>query len=172
MDLFVVFFRDIIKGPIYYLYLILGFIIIFYALGIVADRRRTAIAIKLKEKKKYDIESGKEAAIAAMETKQVLDADDNNDTIANGVSVNENANALVNAAVNNMANTNDAALSKQEEKAPTVMVLNSSDIENNKSNTSIEKTTIIPPKDAPTSQVQSPVQAPVQIEPVVITKGE
>lgn len=164
MDLFIVFFRDIIKGPIYYLYLILGFIIVFYSLGIIADRRRAAIAKKLKEKKTYDIESGREAAIAAMETKQVLDVDENNDKILNQAndnnSVNENTNAIINATVNSMANTNDAVLSKNEEKAPTVMVLNSSDIENT---TNVEKNAVVSP-------VQPPVQAPspVQAPPVVI----
>ena len=66
------FFRDVLSGVWYYLYLILCILVIFYILGIVADRKRLQISKKLKEKKTYDIESGKEAQIAAMESKQVL----------------------------------------------------------------------------------------------------
>ena len=161
MDIIVVFFRDVLDGIWYYLYLLVGIIAIFYLVGIVADRRREAIAKKLKEKKKYDIESGREAEIAARETKQVLDVDDNNDTIMNqGYSnpsqgVNQNVNATINAAVNAMPNTNDAALAKKEEEnVPTVMVLNSSDIGKQDSNTNItnqtnNNNTIEPPKQEP-----------------------
>lgn len=67
------FFRDILSGPVYYIYLIVCILAIFALLGVVGDRKRAAIEEKLKEKKKYDIESGKEAEIAALESKQVLD---------------------------------------------------------------------------------------------------
>ena len=66
------FFRDVLDGIWYWLYLLVCFIMFFYVLGIVADNKREKINKKLKEKKTYDIESGREAAIAAMESKQVL----------------------------------------------------------------------------------------------------
>lgn len=69
-----VFFRDILSGVWYFLYLALCILLFFYVLGIVADRKRLEISKKLKEKKTYDIESGKEAQIAAMESKQILSA--------------------------------------------------------------------------------------------------
>lgn len=67
------FFRDTISGPLYFIYLIICLIIFFALLGVVGDRKRYEIEEKLKAKKKYDIESGKEAEIAALESKQVLD---------------------------------------------------------------------------------------------------
>lgn len=67
------FFRDTLSGPIYFLYLIVCIVLFFALLGIVGDRKRAAIEEKLKEKKKYDIESGREAEIAALESKQNLD---------------------------------------------------------------------------------------------------
>lgn len=74
MNLLVEFFRDTLSGIWYFLYLMLCILMIFFVLGIVADRKRQMINQKLKEKKTYDIESGKEAKIAAMESKQVLSA--------------------------------------------------------------------------------------------------
>ena len=73
------FFRDVLSGFLYYIYVIVCIFAMFYVLGIVADRKREMIEKKLREKKQYDIESGREAAIAAMETKQVLDVDDTPD---------------------------------------------------------------------------------------------
>jgi len=75
------FFRDVLSGIWYYLYLIICIIAFFYVLGIVADRKRLEISKKLKEKKTYDIESGREAKIAAMESKQVLSAGEDNQGI-------------------------------------------------------------------------------------------
>ena len=157
MDIIIVFFRDVLSGLWYYLYLLIGIIAIFYLLGIIADRRREAIAKKLKEKKTYDIESGREAEIAARESKQVLDVDDNNDAIMKnqnmnqnqGANQNANVNATINAAVNAMPNTNDAAVAKkEEEKVPTVMVLNSSDI-NSQGSGNANTNTVEPPKQEP-----------------------
>ena len=50
---------------------------------------------KLKEKKKYDIESGREAMIAAMETKQVLEVDDTQDKFVNDPNAIVNQNATL-----------------------------------------------------------------------------
>ena len=75
------FFRDVLDGIWYWLYLLVCIILFFYVLGIVADNKREKINKKLKEKKSYDIESGKEAAIAAMETKQVLAVNEENKAV-------------------------------------------------------------------------------------------
>ena len=77
------FFRDTLSGIWYFLYLLVCLIAFFYVLGIVADNKRERINKKLKEKKTFDIESGKEAQIAAMETKQVLAVDDGELTTTN-----------------------------------------------------------------------------------------
>ena len=76
MDFLIVIFRDWFSGFFYYLYVALCIFAIFYVYGFVAKRKRNAIVNKLKEKKTYDIASGKEAAIAAMETKQVLSVEE------------------------------------------------------------------------------------------------
>lgn len=73
MDYIIVLFRDKISGFWYFLYILACIFFMFVFLGIVGDRKRKVIADRLKEKKKRDIESGKEAQIAAMESKQVLD---------------------------------------------------------------------------------------------------
>ena len=119
MDLFIVFFRDVLDGPLYLLYFFVCVFAIFYVFGISADRKRKAIQDKLKEKKKYDIISGKEAAIAAMESKQVLDVQEDAPAAET-----DNQNATMNSALNSMSNMPDATKA-QEEKAPNVMVLNS-----------------------------------------------
>ena len=67
MEILLVFFRDVLSGWVYWLYLAFCIFLIFFILGFVADGKRMRINNKLKEKKKYDIESGREAAIAAME---------------------------------------------------------------------------------------------------------
>lgn len=69
----IVFFRDAISGWWYFLYIILCIFAIFAIYGKVADRKRRAIEEKLKEKKRWSIESGEEARIASLESKQVLD---------------------------------------------------------------------------------------------------
>jgi hypothetical protein len=110
------FFRDFLSGFMYYIYVALCIFAFFYVLGIVADRKRQMIEKKLREKKQYDIESGKEAAIAAMESKQVLDVDDD---------VQANPNVQIQGG-------QDAGISmqlqdvNQKEEVPSVMVLDSS----------------------------------------------
>ena len=122
---------------------------IFYVFGIVANRKRKAINNKLKEKKTYDIESGREAAIAAMESKQVLDVAEDEQDLAQ---LNDNPNATLNAAVNNgIANQNEDPLGIKKEEVPSVMVLNSTDSSNQAST-------------AATSQNQPQVQQPLVID--------
>lgn len=123
MEILLVFFRDILSGWVYWLYLAFCIFLIFFILGFVADGKRMRINSKLKEKKKYDIESGREAAIAAMESKQVLDVDSGENPLAN-----QNPNATLNVAINSAAQNNNsdiASLSKPNEEVPSVMVLNS-----------------------------------------------
>ncbi len=110
MDLILVFFRDTLSGIWYFLYLALCIFIVFYLLGVVGDRKRAAIAVKLKEKKTYDIESGREAEIAAKQTKQII-------------GVLEDQAATPNAN-NPLPGAGDA---QNKEEVPTVMVLNSSE---------------------------------------------
>ncbi len=108
------FFRDVLSGFLYYVYVVACIFAMFYVLGIVADRKREMIEKKLREKKQYDIESGREAAIAAMETKQVLDVDDTPDPTLQ------------------VQGAQDAGISMQlqdvnkKEEVPSVMVLDSS----------------------------------------------
>ena len=124
MDLLIGFFRDGVSGFIYFLYLFVCIFAFFYVYGFVANRKRKAINAKLKEKKTYDIESGKEAAIAAMETKQIMDVEDENAEQAAPNLVNENPNATLNNALNSMNNGGDTN-SVQKEATPNVMVLSS-----------------------------------------------
>lgn len=138
MEIFIVFFRDVLSGPLYILYVLVCFFAIFYVFGISADRKRKAIEEKLKEKKKYDIISGREAQIAAMESKQVLDVED--DPAEGGT---ENQNATMNAALNSMSNMPDATQAQKDE-APNVMVLNSSGEQQTGTTNGSE-----PPKDQP-----------------------
>ena len=69
----VTFFRDILSGPLYFLYVLVCVFLQFALYGIVADRKRKLIQQGLQEKKARDIESGKEAEKAAMADKQILD---------------------------------------------------------------------------------------------------
>ena len=108
------FFRDTLDGILYYLYFIVCVFVFFYVLGIVADDKRVIIEKKLKEKKQYDIESGKEAAIAAMETKQVLSVDDQSNVQYQGVQ-----GAGINSQVPDP---------NKKEEVPSVMVLNSNSL--------------------------------------------
>lgn len=121
------FFRDFFSGIMYWLYLVILIFAFFYVLGIVADRKRLAIAAKLKEKKKYDIESGREAAIAAMESKQVLDVEETPQTSTTPV---ENKN-LTNQ--NTFEQAVPAISQEKKEEVPTVMVLNSQDTQESSS---------------------------------------
>ena len=115
MQIFIEFFRDTLSGIVYVLYLIFCIIAFFYTLGIVGDRKRKMIEVKLKEKKAYDIASGKEAAIAAMETKQVLDIDEADSQLAS-----PEVNAAIGITVNNGQNGQ-----QPQEEVPQVMVFDS-----------------------------------------------
>lgn len=118
------FFRDVFDGIFYWLYLAGCIFAFFYVLGIVGDNKREKINKKLKEKKTYDIESGREAAIAAMETKQVLAVDE--DAMADAMAQATNAGLALGDMANGNNNVSDLKKEGQEE-VPSVMVLNSSD---------------------------------------------
>ncbi len=112
------FFRDTLSGFVYVIYLIVCIFALFYLMGLVADRKRKAINKKLKDKKTYDIESGREAAIAALETKQILDVDDNN--------LNKRYEETINASMGQYATKPDIHdPNAQKEEVPSVMVLSS-----------------------------------------------
>ena len=122
MNFVISFFRDTISGFWYFLYIILCIFFIFVLLGIVGDRKRAVITKKLKEKKAQDIASGKEARIAAMESKQILDVMSDDSASVNGTS--------------NLNNSN--VESSKEDKAPAVLVIDetgkNTSSENNTSN--------------------------------------
>ncbi len=122
MDLFIGFFRDTLSGIWYFLYLALCIFAIFYLLGVVGDRKRLAIAGKLKEKKTYDIESGREAKIAAKQTKQiigVLEEEDKGPEISGDLSnVGENTNKE--EAPTELVLNSDSEATKEETKQPVV----------------------------------------------------
>lgn len=107
MNFVISFFRDTISGFWYFIYIILCIFFIFVLLGIVGDRKRAVIADKLKEKKARDIASGKEARIAAMESKQILDVMSDDSTSSNNVSSLDNSNVE----------------SSKEDKVPSVLVI-------------------------------------------------
>ena len=134
------FFRDVLDGIWYILYLMLCILVFFYVLGIVADNKRAKINKKLKEKKTYDIESGKEAAIAAMETKQILSVDDDQ-------------SGKLNDMANGNSNADDIKKEGQEE-VPAVLELSSD-------------TTATTDAQNQQPTVQPAVQ-PAAVEPVVI----
>lgn len=67
------FFRDSVTGFWYFLYMLACIFFMFVLLGVVADRKRERIAVRLKAKRQEDIASGKVARLAAMETKENLD---------------------------------------------------------------------------------------------------
>ncbi len=152
------FFRDFFSGIIYWLYVLVGIFAFFYVLGIVADRKRLAIANKLKEKKTYDIESGREAAIAAMESKQILDVEDETLPAANETPV-ENQSL---GAVQNQFNDPLVGEAKKEE-VPQVMVLNSGEQEAPQK----QAEPVVISMEPSTTPAVTPVQVtPVQVTPV------
>ena len=76
--IFISFFRDFLSGWVYLLYVLVCIFLQFSLFGIVADRKRKVIEEGLQEKRKRDIESGKEAEKAALADKQILDVYDDN----------------------------------------------------------------------------------------------
>ena len=61
----VAFFRDVLDGFVYWIYVLVCIFLQFSLYGIIADRKRRLIQDELLKKKERDIESGKEAAKAA-----------------------------------------------------------------------------------------------------------
>ena len=102
------FFRDYLSGLTYWIYLAACIFIFFYILGMISDRKRIAISNKLKEKKTYDIKSGREAAIAALETKQILDV-------------------MSKEQASTPPQVDNSVPGQQKEEVPQVMVINSTE---------------------------------------------
>ena len=145
------FFRDVFDGVWYILYLLGCIIAFFFVLGIVADNKRARINKKLKEKKTYDIESGREAQIAAMESKQILSVNDSETTSGE-------ANQEV------PATQNVAEQEPKKEEVPTVMILNSNDQKQAQpavNNATINNSTIQPPVQSATDTPQKKVEEPL-----------
>lgn len=110
MDFIISFFRDTIDGGWYFVYILVCIFFIFVLLGIVGDRKRAVIEAKLKEKKAQDIASGKEAKIAAMESKQILDVMDDNVTNSTG-------------PVENTAAPNSTEALAKKDDTPSILVI-------------------------------------------------
>ena len=156
------FFRDVLDGIWYWLYLIACIIVFFYFLGIVADNKREKINKKLKEKKTYDIESGREAAIAAMESKQILAVDDDQ-----GGKLNDLANGN---------STVEDAKKEGQEEVPAVLELSSSDApsaEAAKQEDAVQPATqepaVVQPAVQPAVTPPAQAQTPKAEEPLVIS---
>ena len=127
MDFIISFFRDDVAGFWYVLYILACIFFIFVLLGIVGDRKRAAIAEKLKEKRARDIASGEVARIAALESKQVLD-------VLDDTTLNPNANI----DNNNLQNTENLA---KKEEVPAVLTI-SSDGSSNSNMESVSNTVV------------------------------
>lgn len=134
----------------------------FVLVGVVGDRKRAVIEANLKKKKAEDIASGKEAMIAARQSKQILDVMSDAEIAANATSydatgsnsdntndnVNPNANPLNNVVP--IINENTA---KDEEKAPSVLVIdangNSSEVKNTNNPSNTLNNQVTPPVSNP-----------------------
>ena len=149
------FFRDVLGGLWYWPYLLLCIILFFYVLGIVADNKREKINKKLKEKKSYDIESGKEAAIAALESKQVLAV--NEDENKEGISTVPTMNSDINSIPEEKKEEEPLVINSKEE--PTVVVKDT-----------------LPPLEPVVQPVASPIMTPIEQarneEPLVINSNQ
>ena len=147
-------FRDVLDGIWYWLYLIVCIIMFFYILGIVADEKRARINKKLKEKKSYDIESGREAAIAAMESKQVLAVDEEEASKQEAL----------------QTQTTTPTSSPQEVKKEEPVVINSSDAP------TVEVKGTLPPLDPVVQPATPPTLTPMEQarseEPLVINSNQ
>lgn len=121
------FFRDSVTGFWYFLYMLACIFFMFVLLGVVADRKRERIAVRLKAKRQEDIASGKVARLAAMETKENLDimstmGPETNDTtpvvsvIPSTVPV-QNVNQQIESPTS-LTNSNE-----QKEDVPSVLVI-------------------------------------------------
>ena len=155
------FFRDVLDGVWYILYLILCILVFFYVLGIVADNKREKINKKLKEKKTYDIESGKEAAIAAMETKQILDVDETLDGKLGDVA---NGNATV-----------EKSKKEGQEEVPQVLELSSE--QSTSTDAQNQPAVVQPAATTPTTEVtpavvQPAVTPPTEVTPAVVPPAQ
>ena len=113
------FFRDSVTGFWYFLYMLACIFFMFVLLGVVADRKRERIAVRLKAKRQEDI--------AAMETKENLDimstmGPETNDTtpavsvIPSTVPV-QNVNQQIESPTS-LTNSNE-----QKEDVPSVLVI-------------------------------------------------
>lgn len=146
MDFLITLFRDKISGFWYILYILLCLLFMFALLGVVGDRKRRLIEGELKEKKRKDIESGKEAKIAAMESKQVLDVmqEEKKENVA--------------------PNANDTSELANKEETPSILVIGADGSSNGESPVASQPSQPMPQQMLKQSQpvVQQPVSQPTQ----------
>lgn len=135
MEFIISFFRDKVVGWWYLLYILACLFFILVVIGVYGDNKRSAIAARLKEKKARDIASGKEARIAALESKQVLD-----------VMEEESADSVSTGNPETVSSNDTENLAKKEE-APPVLVIGA-DGNSNEAN---------PPLQSEPAQVAQPV---------------
>lgn len=134
----------------------------FVLVGVVGDRKRAVIEANLKKKKAEDIASGKEAMIAARQSKQILDVMSDAEIAANATSYdatgsnsdNTNANVDPNAnPLNNVVPIINENTAKDEEKAPSVLVIdangNSSEVKNTNNPSNTLNNQVTPPVSNP-----------------------
>lgn len=156
MEFIISFFRDVIDGWWYVLFIFVCLFFVLVAIGMYGDKKREAIAKRLKEKKARDIASGKEARIAALESKQVLD-------VMEGDLDNPES-----STASETTTTDNSELTKKEE-APSVLVIGDSGSSNAPTlepslETQQEKITVAQePQKAVVEQVVQP-QSSVQVQ--------
>ncbi len=105
------FFRDTLTGFWYLVYVLCCIFFIFVLLGVVGDRKRAVIEEKIKKKRKEDIVSGREAMLAARQSKQILD-------VMSDAEINSGATSY---EANSDVATNDDKEAKEE--VPAVLVI-------------------------------------------------
>lgn len=72
MDGIIIFFKETLSGIWLVLYVIVCLIMILAGIGKIGDRKRLEMREQMKAKKQYDLLSGRAAAQASLEGKQVI----------------------------------------------------------------------------------------------------
>lgn len=72
MDNIILFFKETLSGWRYFLWVIFCAIMILAGVGKIGDRKRLEMREQMKAKKQYDLLSGRAAAQASLEGKQVI----------------------------------------------------------------------------------------------------
>lgn len=75
----ILFFKETLSGWRYILYVMFCIVMILAAVGKIGDRKRSELRKQMKIKKEYDLLTGRAAAQAALEGKQVISYSFDND---------------------------------------------------------------------------------------------